>query len=65
MEEIAATFGGVGLPPELMMGAAALYRLVGVARLGEETRGTHLQARSASDITEQLAAHVSQKESRV
>jgi hypothetical protein len=28
MEEIAATFGAVGLPPELMVGAAALYRLV-------------------------------------
>jgi 3-hydroxyisobutyrate dehydrogenase-like beta-hydroxyacid dehydrogenase len=36
MEEIAATFGAVGLPPELMLGAAALCQLVSESMSGEE-----------------------------
>jgi 3-hydroxyisobutyrate dehydrogenase-like beta-hydroxyacid dehydrogenase len=37
MEEIARTFADVGLPPEMLEGAAALYRLVGQTELGRET----------------------------
>lgn len=37
MEEIARTFADVGLPPEMLQGAAALYRLVAQTELGGET----------------------------
>jgi 3-hydroxyisobutyrate dehydrogenase-like beta-hydroxyacid dehydrogenase len=37
MEEIARTFADVGLPPEMLQGAAALYRLVEQTDLGAET----------------------------
>jgi L-threonate 2-dehydrogenase len=59
MEEIAATFGAVGLPPELMVGAAALYRVVSETALGEETPDARRQGQSASGVAEQLAGHVS------
>jgi 3-hydroxyisobutyrate dehydrogenase-like beta-hydroxyacid dehydrogenase len=59
MEEIAATFGAVGLPPELMVGAAALYRLISETALGEETPDARRRGQPASGVAEQLAAHVS------
>lgn len=37
MEEIARTFADLGLPPRMLEGAAALYRLVGQRELGAET----------------------------
>jgi 3-hydroxyisobutyrate dehydrogenase-like beta-hydroxyacid dehydrogenase len=37
MEEIARTFADVGLPPQMLEGAAALYRLVEQTELGDET----------------------------
>lgn len=37
MEEIARTFADVGLPPQMLEGAAALYRLVEQTELGSET----------------------------
>jgi Domain of unknown function (DUF1932) len=37
MEEIARTFADLGLPPQMLEGAAALYRLVGQTELGTET----------------------------
>jgi 3-hydroxyisobutyrate dehydrogenase-like beta-hydroxyacid dehydrogenase len=37
MEEIACTFADVGLPPQMLEGAAALYRLVEQTELGTET----------------------------
>jgi 3-hydroxyisobutyrate dehydrogenase-like beta-hydroxyacid dehydrogenase len=37
MEEIAATFAGVGLTPRMLEGAADMYRLVGSTRLGALT----------------------------
>jgi 3-hydroxyisobutyrate dehydrogenase-like beta-hydroxyacid dehydrogenase len=49
MEEIAATFGTLGLTPRILEGAADLYRLVEQTELGQETpeartRGTTLEA---------------------
>ena len=37
MEEIAATFAGIGLTPKIMEGAADMYRLVGDTPLGDLT----------------------------
>lgn len=37
MEEIAHTFVDLGLPPQMVEGTAALYRLVGQTELGVET----------------------------
>ena len=37
MEEIAATFAGIGLTPKIMEGAADMYRLVGGTPLGDLT----------------------------
>ena len=37
MEEIAATFGYLGLTPSVLQGAADLYRFVGQTPLAEET----------------------------
>jgi hypothetical protein len=35
MEEIAATFGGIGLPPQMFAGAAEVYRYVSEATAGD------------------------------
>ena len=37
MEEIAATFEGVGLTPRILLGAADMYRLVGETTLADQT----------------------------
>ncbi|MBI4301871.1 MAG: DUF1932 domain-containing protein [Chloroflexi bacterium] len=37
MEEIAATFEGLGLTPLMLQGAAAVFRLVGETNLGDQT----------------------------
>jgi 3-hydroxyisobutyrate dehydrogenase-like beta-hydroxyacid dehydrogenase len=37
MEEIAATFGALGLTPKILEGAADLYRFIGETPLGEQT----------------------------
>lgn len=37
MEEIAATFEGVGLTPRMLLGAADMYRLVSETKLADQT----------------------------
>jgi hypothetical protein len=37
MEEIAATFAGVGLTPKILEGAADIYRFVGSTPLADQT----------------------------
>ena len=37
MEEIAATFSGLGLTPRILEGAADLYRFIGATPLGDQT----------------------------
>ena len=55
MEEISATFGAVGLPPELMMGAAAVYRLISETELGKETPEERRLGQSADEVVALLA----------
>jgi hypothetical protein len=63
MEEIAATFRAVGLPPEPMMGAAALYRLVNGAALDEASEALH-QGQPVSGLRELLAAYATGSRTR-
>jgi 3-hydroxyisobutyrate dehydrogenase-like beta-hydroxyacid dehydrogenase len=44
MEEIAATFAAVGLPPSMLRGAADVYRFVGETALAREKPGTMEEA---------------------
>jgi 3-hydroxyisobutyrate dehydrogenase-like beta-hydroxyacid dehydrogenase len=61
MEEIARTFADVGLPPEMLQGAAALYRLVEQTDLGAETpEERHLGQTLPEVIT--ILAHSLKKE---
>jgi L-threonate 2-dehydrogenase len=55
MEEIAATFGALGLPPTIMEGAAALYRFVEQSPLGAETPENRHQGTTAADVVRVLA----------
>jgi 3-hydroxyisobutyrate dehydrogenase-like beta-hydroxyacid dehydrogenase len=56
MEEIAATFGAVGLPAELMDGAAALYRLVSETALGKETPEHRHLGQTVDDVASVIVA---------
>jgi 3-hydroxyisobutyrate dehydrogenase-like beta-hydroxyacid dehydrogenase len=51
MEEIARTFADVGLPPQMLEGAAALYRLVEQTELGTETPEERHRGQTLADIT--------------
>jgi 3-hydroxyisobutyrate dehydrogenase-like beta-hydroxyacid dehydrogenase len=55
MEEIAATFGALGLPPLFHQGAAELYRLVDSTSLGDETPELRHRGQTADDVVEILA----------
>jgi L-threonate 2-dehydrogenase len=55
MEEIAATFDALGLPPAIMEGAAALYRFVEKTPLGAETPENRTQGTTAGDVVRILA----------
>jgi L-threonate 2-dehydrogenase len=59
MEEIAQTFTDLGLPPQMMEGAAALYRLVGQTELGTETPEERQRGQVLEDVTGILAAALS------
>jgi L-threonate 2-dehydrogenase len=61
MEEIAQTFTELGLPPQMMEGAAALYRLVGQTELGTETQEERRRGQVLEDVTGILAAALSQE----
>ncbi len=56
MEEIARTFADLGLPPQLLEGAAAMYRFVEQTELGTETPEERLHGQTLEDITSILAA---------
>lgn len=55
MEEIARTLAGVGLPPQMLEGAAALYRLVEQTELGAETSEERHRGQSLAEVTAILA----------
>jgi 3-hydroxyisobutyrate dehydrogenase-like beta-hydroxyacid dehydrogenase len=58
MEEIAKTFGDIGLTPKIHQGAAEVYRFVGSTPLEEETPETRDRDRTLAQVIEGLAAHL-------
>ena len=58
MQEIEATFDGLGLTPLIFQGVADMYRLVGSTSMGEETPETKDESRSLEETIQQLAAHM-------
>ncbi len=56
MEEIARTFADLGLPPQMLEGAAALYRLVEQTELGTETPEERHLGQTLEEVTGILAA---------
>jgi hypothetical protein len=55
MEEIAATFGALGLTPLIHQGAAELYRLVAESPLGAETPEARSQGQTLDEVVTVLA----------
>jgi len=55
MEEIAATFASVGLPPGMLQGAADVYRFVGQSPLGRERTEERTQGKTLEDAVAGLA----------
>jgi 3-hydroxyisobutyrate dehydrogenase-like beta-hydroxyacid dehydrogenase len=55
MEEIARTFADLGLPPQMLEGAAALYQLVEQTELGAETPEERHRGQTLADVTGILA----------
>ena len=58
MEEIQATFSGLGMTPHLFQGVADMYRLIGGTPLGDETPESKDLERSLEQTIAQLASHV-------
>lgn len=56
MEEIAATFGAVGLTPRLFEGVAEIYRFVEATPLGRETPEKRSRGQTLDDVVAVLAA---------
>ena len=54
MEEIAATFGAVGLTPKILEGAADLYRFVERSPLGRETPEARTRGTTLNEVVEIL-----------
>lgn len=59
MDEIAATFGDLGLTPKIHQGAADLYRFVGATPLGRETPESRTRGTSLDGVVEVLATAAS------
>ncbi|MFH1085288.1 MAG: DUF1932 domain-containing protein [Chloroflexota bacterium] len=57
MEQIAATFEGVGLSPQFHLGAAQIYRLVAATSLAERTPEDTAPAPTLEEVIAILAAH--------
>lgn len=58
MEEIAQTFAAVGLTPQMLAGAADMYRLVGETSLADRTPEDPTPPPTAREIAQVLAEHV-------
>lgn len=58
MEEIAATFGALGLTPRMHEGAAELYRFVARTPLGQETPEARRRGRTLDDLVSILAGEL-------
>jgi 3-hydroxyisobutyrate dehydrogenase-like beta-hydroxyacid dehydrogenase len=55
MEEIARTFADLGLPPEMLEGAAAIYRFVEQTELGCEIPESRKRGQTIEEVTDILA----------
>ena len=64
MEEIARTFADVGLPPQMLEGAAALYRLVEQTELGGETPEERHLGQTLPDLIAILATALNKETAR-
>jgi 3-hydroxyisobutyrate dehydrogenase-like beta-hydroxyacid dehydrogenase len=58
MEEIAATFGALGLTPSILLGAADMYRFIGDTPLGAQT--SRDPDPSVTEVLETLVTHLPQ-----
>jgi 3-hydroxyisobutyrate dehydrogenase-like beta-hydroxyacid dehydrogenase len=58
MEEIAKTFGDLGLPSKIHQGVADVYRFVGTSSLAEETPENRDRHRTLTQVIEELAIHL-------
>jgi len=58
MQEIEATFNGLGLTPLIFQGVADMYRLVGSNPMGEETPETKDESRTLEETIQKLAGHM-------
>ena len=61
MEEIAATFADLGLTPQILEGAAAMYRFVGQTELGTETPEERHHGQTLDDVAAILATALTEK----
>ena len=64
MEEIAATYGSVGLPPHFHKGAAEVYRLLDATPFAAETRETLDRNRTMQESVAVYASFLGDRESR-
>ena len=58
MQEIEATFDGLGLTPRIFQGVADIYRLVGSTPMGEETPESRDESRTLEETIKRLADHI-------
>ncbi len=58
MQEIEATFDGLGLTPRIFQGVADIYRLVGSTPMGEETPESRDESRTLEETIQRLADHI-------
>jgi 3-hydroxyisobutyrate dehydrogenase-like beta-hydroxyacid dehydrogenase len=61
MEEIAHTFADLGLPPQMLEGAAAIYRFVEQTELGREIPETRQRGQNLEEVTDILSASLHTK----
>ena len=59
MEQIAATFGGVGLPENFHLAAAAIFRLLASTPLAAETRESADRNRTLDDAVRRFSDAIS------
>jgi 3-hydroxyisobutyrate dehydrogenase-like beta-hydroxyacid dehydrogenase len=58
MEEIAACFADLGMTPNILLGAADIFRLVADSPLGKETPETRDRSRTADGVIKALASEL-------
>lgn len=58
MDEIAKTFGDVGLTPKILEGAAEIYRLVGETEMADRNPEDSVPPPTLNELTQGLAKHI-------